>query len=249
MIRKLIQKTFYNLGYEVRKLPLIPHSEGKKYQTAFTTKDALSRCYDRGIIINSVIDVGGSDGRWSIDCNAVYPKAKYLLVEALEEHKESLNAVTKQFSNFDYIIAAAGNKPGSIFFHKDDDLFGGSASNESFPGSVEVKMTTIDEEVKDRDLEGPFLIKLDTHGFEVPILEGARETIRQSSLIIIEAYNFKLTNDSLRYFELCAYMEKLGFSTIEVVDLMLRQHDAAFWQMDLFFIRSDSKEFSRNSYQ
>lgn len=44
-------------------------------------------------------------------------------------------------------------------------------------------------------------------------------------------------------------MEKLGFSSIKMVDFMLRKHDNSFWQMDTFFIPSTHKSFLTNSYQ
>jgi len=44
-------------------------------------------------------------------------------------------------------------------------------------------------------------------------------------------------------------MEDLGFSSIEMVDSMLRLFDKSFWQMDTFFIPSNSKEFNYRGYQ
>jgi hypothetical protein len=66
--------------------------------------------------------------------------------------------------------------------------------------------------------------------------------------VIIETYNYQLTGDSFRFWELCSYMDQLGFVPIEMVDLMLREYDHSFWQMDTFFIPVDSKEFSYNKY-
>ena len=43
-------------------------------------------------------------------------------------------------------------------------------------------------------------------------------------------------------------MESIGFQSIEMVDTMLRMYDHTLWQMDIFFIPKNSKEFSFNSY-
>jgi hypothetical protein len=40
-------------------------------------------------------------------------------------------------------------------------------------------VTTVDIEVAQRALLGPYLIKLDAHGFEVPILIGAQEALKK----------------------------------------------------------------------
>ncbi len=247
-MKKFIKIKLKELGYELKKLPQIVNDKGRSFQCALTTADALSRCRERGIKVNTVIDIGASDGRWSLDCLSLFPGAQYLLVEAQKEHENSLRSVVEVHPNFEYVIAAAGRGEGKVYFNN-DSLFGGTAFSEPIDGGIEVLMTSIDHEVKTRELASPYLIKLDTHGFEVPILEGAKETIKHASLVIIEAYNYRLLKDSLKYYELCVYMEKLGFSTIEMVDVMLRQHDASFWQMDLFFIPSNSKEFSVNSYK
>jgi hypothetical protein len=80
-------------------------------------------------------------------------------------------------------------------------------------------------------------------------LEGAQDALKQAELVIIETYNFQLNNDSLKYYQMCKYMEDLGFSSIEMVDSMLRLFDKSFWQMDTFFIPSNSKEFNYRGYQ
>jgi len=222
--------------------------KGKAYDSRLTTLGALSRCKERGIKFKTVIDVGASDGRWSVECSSFFPGANYLMIEAQIEHEKLLRKLVDRKSNFDYTIAAGGDETGKIYFDA-DDLFGGVASKEPAAGFVEVKMTTIDVEVKNRKLQPPYLIKLDTHGFEIPILKGATDTLKQSSLVIIECYNYRIAVDSLKYFEMCEYMDKNGFSSIEMVDVMLRKHDASLWQMDIFFIPSSSREFTYSSFE
>jgi hypothetical protein len=90
---------------------------------------------------------------------------------------------------------------------------------------------------------------LDTHGYEVPILEGATETLKNTNLLIIEAYNFQIAHKSLRFWELCSYVEKLGFLPFNMVDFMHRSKDNAFWQMDIFFLRAEHPVFSSNTYE
>jgi len=170
------------------------------------------------------------------------------MIEAQEPHRKALDTFTKGRPNVEYVLAAAGRSDGIIYFDN-SALFGGLASETPLEGSsIEVPVVAIDSEVKRRSLAGPYLVKLDTHGFEVPILEGAQQVLREASLVIIETYNFRLTDTSLRYFEMCDYMKKLGFLPIEMVDFILRKRDLAFWQMDTFFIPSTNKEFDSHSF-
>ena len=210
----------------------------------------LSRCKSRGISIQTVIDIGASDGRWSLVTKKYFPKAFYFLVEARKEHEESLLKVKNENSKFDYIISAAGDMIGNIYFDA-NDLFGGLASHKPFKDdciSISVPVTTIDYQVKDKALKPPFLLKLDTHGFEVPIFEGAKQLLQDTQLIVVETYNFKLTEDSLRFHEMCDYMEKNGFRCIDICEPLHRFKDQAFWQVDLFFVPSSNEAFNSNSF-
>lgn len=209
---------------------------------------ALKRCKGRGVQVRSIIDVGASDGRWSLMARESFPHAFCLLIEAQEEHKKALDRVKSRASRFDYVIAAAGDHRGTTYFDA-GDLFGGLASAAPVGNNcISVPMVTVDEEVSNRGLLPPFLLKLDTHGFELPILEGAKKTLAAASLVVIETYNFKLTDDSLKFYEMCAYMEGKGFSCVDLVQPMHRPFDQAFWQVDLLFVPSDSAVFSSNSY-
>ena len=52
----------------------------------------------------------------------------------------------------------------------------------------------------------------------------------------------------MRFSELCARLEALGFRCIDLFDVMYRPADNALWQMDLIFIRSDRPEFRSHAY-
>lgn len=241
MIKKTIKKLLLSFNYEIRKkLPEAPESP-------FTMNSALKRSVSRGLQVNTVIDVGASDGRWSKGLIQLIPDANYLLVEAQEAHREPLERFKDRNPNINYVIAAAGSTNGNIYFDN-SDLFGGVASEKPIENGIIVPVISLDEKVAELGLDGPYLLKLDTHGFEVPILEGARKLIKNASLIILETYNYRLTDKSLRYWEMCNYMEDLGFLPVENVDLLLRQKDNTFWQMDTFFLPSDDPAFASRTY-
>ncbi len=215
----------------------------------FTQDAALKRCKQRGLEIATVIDVGASNGQWTDLCMQYYPDAKYLLVEAQIDHEKSLIEFKNKHSNVEYIICAAGNEDGEIFFNN-EKLLGGIASEKSFnENSIRVPMFTIDTLIKKFNIQPPYLIKLDTHGFEVPIIEGSINALEKTNLFIAEVYNYRLSEKALKYYEMCAYMERLGFSTIEIVDFLSRKYDNSLWQMDMFFIPSKRKEFTYNEYE
>jgi FkbM family methyltransferase len=166
----------------------------------------------RDVEVQSVIDVGASDGRWSKRMMKHYPQARYLLVEAQEAaHGDGLRRFKAAHANVDYALSAAGDRDGEIYFDASMP-FGGQASTTPYPlNNIVVPMATLDTLVRRHQLERPYLVKLDTHGFEVPILKGAKETLQQASMLIIEAYNYTLCPGCLRFYELCTDLEARGF--------------------------------------
>ena len=222
--------------------------EIQSYHTA-STAHALRRIANRSIEIGTVIDVGASNGMWSAVAMQHIPNANYFLVEAQKCHEEELKYFCNANPNCSHILAAAGDSRGKLYFD-DRDPFGGVASKTKMAwATTEVDVTTIDWEVNQRNFPGPYLIKLDTHGFEVSILEGAKKTLTSTSLVIIEVYNFKILPDSLLFYEMCDYMDKKGFRPIDFSEPLWRDYDSALWQFDLFFVPKSRKEFTYNQYQ
>jgi hypothetical protein len=109
-------------------------------------------------------------------------------------------------------------------------------------------MTTVDIEVEKRHLAPPYLLKLDTHGAEVAILERARSVLKRASLLLIESYNFELSETSLRFNEMCAHLEAQGFRCVDLCEPLFRPSDQALWQIDLFFAPASERLFQQNTY-
>lgn len=214
-----------------------------------TMRGAIRALAQRGYQINTIIDIGASDSRWTLDAMEFFPQSQYLLIEAQSFHEENLKAFTQIHPNTQYVLAAAGDKVGKIYFDAGDP-FGGQASHTPFAvNNVELPVTTLDHEVASRKLVGPFLIKFDTHGFELPILKGATAVLEKTEVIIMECYAQHLMPESLTFPQICSYLDNLGFRCIDVVDPVWRTYDDSFWQMDLIFIRKERPEFAYTAYE
>jgi FkbM family methyltransferase len=197
--------------------------------------------------VSTVIDVGASNGSWTRLAMKGWPNAQYLLVEAQRgPHEQGLITLACENPQVQYVIAAAGPKNGTIYFDASDP-FGGVAS-EAFTDGVSVPVVALDDEIRNRNLRGPFLLKLDTHGFEIPILRGASRILSNCSLLVIESYNFDISPECLRFPQFCAYMEGFGFRCIDICDVLRRPGDGCLWQFDVFFAPLTRSEFMQNTY-
>jgi FkbM family methyltransferase len=220
-----------------------------KDNSDFQMASVVRRIADHHFEVKSVIDIGASDGKWSLSAMEVFPNASILAIDPLKERESNLEACKRKHANFDYELCVAGESDGGYASLNVSDDLDGSTVNGTGGAYRQVPVKTIDAIVSKKNLKGPFLIKFDTHGYEVPILKGARETLNSTNIIVMEAYNFQITDNALRFNEMCSYMETLGFRCYDIAGPILRLYDYAFWQIDLFFCKKDSKIFSYCHYK
>lgn len=207
---------------------------------------AMRRISGRGLTIGTVIDVGASDGRWSARAKDYFQAADYILVEANPYHKPALEAFCVANPRTRSIFAAASDKTGTVRFNADDP-FGGKAEPGDDPTAIEVDAVRLDDAIG-HDARAPYLLKLDTHGYELPILEGAKEVLANAGLVIIEVYNFKIAPEALLFDQMVAYMRDKGFGVVDMSDPLWRPGDKYFWQMDLYFQPLTSPELQNATY-
>jgi FkbM family methyltransferase len=200
--------------------------------------DMLARASQR-VQPATICDVGASDGRWSAEALRFWPAANVILIEADERHRDGLEAFCAAHPNARAVHALADDHCGEGHFASDHtDPFGGQGSSIPRPDTRAVNSTTVDAEVARSCFPGPYLLKLDTHGFEVQILDGAIDTLANCCALVIEAYTCKLQPGALTFGELAECLAGLGFVATDIADIMRRPIDGRWWQCDLLFERA-----------
>lgn len=213
----------------------------------FDMDGMLARAAARGVNVATWIDVGASDGTWSLRARRHFPGSRFVLFEPLAERQPALAALHRQ-KGFAIVPAAAGPAPGTVAFAIDPQLDGSGVAPPGAPGTRSMPVDTIDRVVAAGGFPRPFGIKLDTHGFELSVLEGAARVLSDATLLVIEAYNFRLVPECLRFHELCAWLEVRGFRCCDLADPMRRPRDNVLWQLDLAFVRADNPAFKADTY-
>jgi len=240
IVKQSIQKFLSSFGWELSKIEPPPPSE---------MTDGLQWLRNAGVQFQTIIDVGASDGNWSLECMNCFSEQNYLLLEPNPDHSESLDAFVKAHPNCIADKRAVGPEDGRIQFNV-GDLWGGAMDPEGKADtSIEVPMTTLDSCIKKSELPGSYMIKLDTHGFEEGILNGADEVLKETDALVIECYNFEIEPGALRFWEMCSYLCKKGFRPVRIVDVLNRNFDQALWQMDIFFLRESWDGFKTANYR
>src|SRR6478736_5597984 len=80
---------------------------------AMMSQAALGRIMARGMTVNTVVDIGASNGMWSQSVMPFFPSARYLLIEAQRLHEADLKRFVSDHSNAEFVLKAAGEKAGT----------------------------------------------------------------------------------------------------------------------------------------
>jgi FkbM family methyltransferase len=218
------------------------------YKQGFDMDSLLAWTALRAQQVRTVIDIGASTGRWSRAAMPLFPAARFIGIDPLLEREPALQRLKAADSRFDYVLGVAGEQDGeTVELSVSADLDGSTVSGRGGRSRM-VPAYSLDGIVAARKCTGPYLLKFDTHGFEVPIIRGAAGTLRDTAWIVMECYAHRHTPDVLLFHEMCAYLDALDFRCCHLADPMLRPLDGALWQMDLFFARKDDPVFSRDGY-
>jgi FkbM family methyltransferase len=212
------------------------------------TVAALRRIADRGVRASTVIDIGASNGMWSEAAKSIFPDANYLLIEAQQTHERELQAFVGRHPRSHYVLKAAGERSGTVFFDAADPFSGQASTEKTSESLVELPVCAVDEEVARLNLSAPYLLKFDVHGFERAILRGAEQTLANASLIVMECYNFEIAPESMLFYDMCRWFHDRGFRVIDISEPLWRRSDKAFWQIDIFFVRAERPEIQLKSY-
>jgi len=241
IFKNTAKKILKNLGYKLSK---ITNSDETAENNSML--EGIIRFKHLLNDVSTVIDVGAASGTWTEKIIPKFNDVDYLLVEPLHERKVDLEALASKFPKIKLLFKALGRCKGTLPFTVADDL-DGSGFYEN--GNLrEIETIDLDSVVNEFELKGPFILKLDTHGFEVPIFDGAPDTLSNTVLLIVEVYGFRVAPNSLLFWELTQYLDNLGFRLYDIVEVMRRPKDQAFWQCDAFFLQKTNPIFNSNIY-
>ncbi len=221
------------------KLPVLPH--------------ALARLAHRPVEVGGIISLGAGAGADSVAMLRQWPNADLLLIEMDERFETDFQRLRQKTPKLRYEICAAAGEDRDGLQLKSDQ-FGGAIVKEGSARAADakpVKFRRLDSLARDHSLRGPYFLKFDTHGAELDILAGAENVLAQTSLIMMEVYNFKLRFmdfKNLTFDEMSLHLKALGFRCVDMCDPLYRPGDFSLWQMHMFFIRADHPTFVHTSY-
>lgn len=191
---------------------------------------------DRGVPVETIIDVGVLYG--TPELIETYPDKLHVLFEPVAEFNRAIEA---RYASIPHVLEnlAVSDADGETRLELRSIIPGMDISHSNIARSDAVEdgrryrtvpMTTLDSYFAARPQPGPFFFKLDVDGFEMPILQGARETLRNSSVVMVETPKHQ-------FVERIRFVEAAGFELYDLAEPCY--YDSSFWQCDAIFLRRD----------
>lgn len=207
MLKKVIKAALGKLGYEVRR----------KDKSGFYASYLSQICKPK-----TVFDVGVAYGTHEL--YKAYPTAKFFLIEPLREFQNALEKISNEI-NCSIYYKALSNRVGT----KEITVEANNPQLSSFKDRPrtdtplekrQVEVTTLDAILRENpDIETPILLKVDTEGCELEVLEGAKQLLQLTDIVIVEASIAKRFKNSYTFEELILFMKKNNFAVFDFLSV------------------------------
>ncbi len=179
--------------------------------------------------VESVVDVGANHGDFSRAVAALYPRAKVLLVEPLQNVRSDLERQCElKRGRWTIVPCALGSTKGTgtLYIDPKDDTIGsllGFSDNYRLTNplavnhrSLECPLTTLDELCVEQGVAGIDLLKVDVEGFEFEVLNGGPRMLPKTQAVIIEISLIRRSGDQ-DVLEMLARLRDYGFAIVNVI--------------------------------
>lgn len=191
---------------------------------------------EMGVPVGTVIDVGILTSTY--DLIKVYGDVHQVLIEPIIEFEDRIRANYDKFGiKYDLVQVAASDKDGETQMRTNSVRDGVEitharmASDNNAPGEYRtVPMRKLDTIMAERNLDKPYLLKIDVDGAELEILKGAHQTLKDASVVCVETGIFNM-------FERAEAIRAYGFQIFDIVDICY--YNNQFVQADLIFVKTE----------
>lgn len=196
-----------------------------------------------GINPKTVVDIGVDNGTpYLYDA---FESSFFVLIEPLKECEEDMKDILTKYKG-KYFITACGDEDTKTTIYIDPIKQGRSSIDK--PTVREMPKTTEAREIDVKKLDtilvenpdlfqAPYGLKIDTEGFELNVIKGAKEFLKQTQFVIAETNVMPRHENSYTFHEFVNAMNDEGF---ELVDILNRGKGEIYlnW-MDAYFIRKE----------
>lgn len=168
-----------------------------------------------------IVDVGANRGQFALITRKLYPSARILSFEPLEEAIKVFRRVFSSDPNTILYDCAIGSENTTSIIHitKDDDSSSllpiTNTQTRIFPGAYEkstrqVSVITLDQ-ILDENFPSSSLLKIDVQGYELAVLQGCESIIDKFYMLYIECSFMELYKNQAQAAQIISWLEARSF--------------------------------------
>lgn len=199
----------------------------------------------------TVLDVGANIGQYGTALRAAGFRGRIVSCEPLPDAYEHLARRSRSDGSWTALQTAVGDEPGQLEINISANSYSSSilpmtaahsdaAPGSEFVGAVTVPVTTVTELVQAQGVDpARTLLKVDTQGYEGPVLDGARELLGRFAAVQLELSFVPLYEGQLLFDDLVARLSALGFVTYGLEPGFGDPRTGRMLQCDGLFVRGD----------
>jgi FkbM family methyltransferase len=232
VVKRLIKSAVRRLGYEFTPI------EVPQVQRGFNSVYLKRVCQPK-----TVIDVGVGYGTFPL--YEAYPTAQFILVEPLREYEPAISEIAKRFNCKTYYMAVGNHEGQMTITIEPNDLQRSSLKDRTkltaSPDATaqrQIQMITLDTIYRDNlQMQPPILLKVDTEGFELEVLEGAQELLPAIDTVIAEVSVAERFHGSYHFEDLLLFMRDHGFRVCDFLNTAYAEEEVTPRYVDIAFKR------------
>ena len=188
-------------------------------------KPRESDCYHRLAryipMPQTILDVGAAEGTmWLFFRDeGLFQQARHVFIDCMVENEPLYQKMGAAFGT-DYIIGAMGETEGNVNLRIDRSPYLTQRADHALTGietieSRPVQSYRLDQIVRQRGYQGPFLLRLDVQGAEAMVLAGADGLVPDTPVVTVEI-SFTMPPATTK--EVWAWMEKHQYQPFGLVN-------------------------------
>jgi FkbM family methyltransferase len=202
--------------------------------------------------INLLLDIGGNMGQTGDEFRAMGYGCRIASFEPLSVPFAELSRKAAIDGKWEARQMAMGESPGTTQInvsglHWSSSILPMASRHKSIvPESAYVGVETVKIETLDRifpQLAQPadkIMLKIDTQGYELPVLRGAVQSLPSISLVQLELSFVVLYDGQAKYYNVMQFLDEHGFDLANLSPIMFEQKTSQFLQADALFVRRPS---------
>lgn len=201
-----------------------------------------------------VFDVGAHEGETAEKFAEIFPRAQVHGFEPISASFEVARGRQSRHSRLEFHHAAVGAEPGQVRVFLQSDSFTNSlkseinrAENAAEARFEDVQVVTLDAFATERSIQQIDFLKIDTEGFELQVLQGAKGLLERGAIrFLLAEVGFRSTDERHTSFQALADMlAPHGLLFYSLYELYHYEHPAELLFANALFVHRPSYDRER----